>query len=340
MFENKSILITGGAGFIGSAFIKYIYANYPKWRVVNLDALTYAGTEENLLSISNWENYHFVKGDINDKALVTKLLIENKITTVIHFAAHSHVDRSISNPEPFLTSNIKGTYSLLEATKKVWIDQSQWDLTSCRFHHISTDEVYGTLGSNDKPFKENFPYAPNSPYAASKAAADHWVRAYFHTYGLPITISNCSNNYGPSQHIEKLIPTVINACLECMPIPIYGDGSNIRDWLYVDDHCEAIDLILRHGKIGETYNIGGNNEISNLDIVKLICAQMDLIRPMAKSYSKLITFVDDRPGHDWRYAIDNGKIKTKLGWQPVTKFEKGLRNTIDHYIQKVSPLDF
>jgi dTDP-glucose 4,6-dehydratase len=273
-----------------------------------------------------------VQGDICDRPLVDRLLREHAIDTIAHFAAESHVDRSITGPAAFVQTNLVGTFTLLEAARAAWLDGKTAD--RCRFHHISTDEVYGTLKRDDPPFRETTPYAPNSPYSASKAGSDHLVRAYFHTYGLPVVTTNCSNNYGPFQHGEKFIPTVIRSCLLQKPIPVYGDGSNIRDWLYVEDHCRGIDAVIRGGKPGETYNIGGCNEWANLDIAKLICALLDERRPQRAPHERLITFVTDRPGHDWRYAIDAGKMDEELDWQPRETFQSGIAKTVDWYLER------
>jgi dTDP-glucose 4,6-dehydratase len=328
MYLPKNLLVTGGAGFIGANFVHYYQKQYPKAFILVLDKLTYAGSRDNLINLPNPDNYAFVHGDIADFALVMKLLAEYHIDTIVHFAAESHVDRSIADPSVFIQTNLVGTYTLLEAARKYWLEQKKFDSSNCRFHHISTDEVYGMLSKTDPPFTESTAYRPNSPYAASKAGSDHLVRAYQHTYGLPMTTSDCSNNYGPYQHAEKFIPTVIRACLAGKPIPIYGDGSNIRDWLYVEDHCAAIDIILRQGKIGETYNIGGNTEKTNLEVVHAICHLLQQLKPREKKYQELISFVPDRPGHDWRYAIDNRKIKEELCWQPKETFFSGLEKTV------------
>ena len=318
----KKILVTGSAGFIGSNFVRFMLAKYPDIEIISLDKLTYAGSLANLANLPDEGRHIFVKGDICDSNLVNKLLREHNIDAIVHFAAESHVDRSITGPDAFIQTNINGTFSLLEAARK----------SGCRFHHISTDEVYGELGRDDPPFTECSPYKPSSPYSASKAAADHLVRAYFRTYDLPVTISICSNNYGPYQHNEKLIPTVIRSCLEQEPIPVYGDGSNIRDWLYVEDHCNAIDMILRQGKVGETYNIGGNCEKDNLSLVKMICEIMDEKRPIKGKHSDLIGFVKDRRGHDWRYAINNTELRDELGWHPIVNFDEGLRLTVKYLV--------
>ncbi|MDN5875029.1 MAG: dTDP-glucose 4,6-dehydratase [Sinobacteraceae bacterium] len=325
--QPKNLLVTGGAGFIGSNFVHYLLAHDSEVRIVNLDALTYAGSMENLRELPDASRHVFVHGNICDRELVRRLVREYAIDTVVHFAAESHVDRSISGPRAFVETNVSGTCTLLEACREYW-QQQGWGAQRCRFHHISTDEVYGTLGPDDAPFTEATPYAPNSPYSASKAASDHLVRAWFHTYKLPVVTTNCSNNFGPRQHAEKFIPTVIRACLEQKPIPVYGDGSNIRDWLYVEDHCKGIDRVLRGGRLGETYNIGGGNEHSNIDIVRLICQLMDDTRPAGAPHENLIRFVADRPGHDWRYAIDAGKLARELRWPRIRNFESELGVTV------------
>ena len=332
MNQFKSILVTGGAGFIGSHFVKRIISNYPNRKIVNIDLLTYAGDLNNLDDISNSPNYKFIRGDINNFDFLQDLFKSHNFDSVIHLAAESHVDNSIKDPFSFAKTNIQGTLNLLESARKNWGNNSKKQ----RFYHISTDEVYGALGYKGK-FKETTAYDPRSPYSASKASSDHLVRAYYHTYGLPVLISNCSNNYGPSQHIEKLIPLMIKNIINNKPLPIYGKGENIRDWLYVEDHAEAIDLILHSGEIGSTYNIGGNNEYKNIDIVYKLIELTDrfLGRPERTS-EKLISFVADRLGHDFRYAIDATKIKNELGWTPKTSFEEGLKKTIDYYIKKFS----
>ena len=329
------MLVTGGAGFIGSNFVHYWLAQHPEDRVINLDALTYAGNLENLKGVDNSSNYRFVRGDICDAELVNKIFTEEQIDTVVHFAAESHVDRSITGPEAFIKTNVNGTFTLLEAARNTWAN----DNTSCRFLHVSTDEVYGSLGQDDLAFTETTPFAPNSPYSASKAASDHLVRAYFHTYGLPVLTTNCSNNYGPYQFPEKLIPLVFINALEDKPLPIYGDGQYIRDWLHVEDHCRGIDVVLQDGRLGETYNIGGCNEWANIDIVKLICKRLDELRPGDKPKAELITYVTDRPGHDRRYAIDARKIIKELGWKPVYTFETGIEQTIMWYLNNMTWLD-
>jgi dTDP-glucose 4,6-dehydratase len=325
------LLITGGAGFIGANFVHYWIKKYPADRVVVLDALTYAGNPASLEPADNHPEYRFVHGNIKDYDLAVKLLQEEEIDTIVHFAAESHVDRSIHGPDAFVDTNIIGTHSLLKAAKTVWLDTFK---EGKRFHHVSTDEVYGSLGPNDAAFSESTVYAPNSPYAASKASSDYMVRSYYKTYGLPMTISNCSNNYGPYQFPEKLIPLFILNCLAGKPLPIYGDGLNIRDWLYVEDHCRGIDLVLKKGREGETYNIGGNCEKANIEVVEAICGLMDELSPDKDlgPYSSLITYVKDRLGHDRRYAIDAGKITAELGYAPAESFEAGLRKTVEWYL--------
>ena len=326
----KNILITGGAGFIGSHVVKRFVNKYPNYNIYNVDNLTYAGNLSNLKDLEDKKNYFFFKIDIKNHNEILKLFVDKKITDVIHLAAESHVDKSIENSFEFAETNVLGTLSLLEASK------ISWDLSSKNniFYHISTDEVYGSLGLEGS-FTEYSKYDPNSPYSASKASSDHFVRAYHKTYGLPILISNCSNNYGPNQHAEKMIPNIINSLLKQIKIPIYGDGKNIRDWLYVDDHCDAIELIFNNGNCGETYNIGGNYEISNIDLANIIIKIFDEIKLNNSGASnKLIEFVSDRPGHDFRYAIDFSKIKKQLGWTPKTNFDKGIRETINWYISK------
>ena len=338
MFEPNCILVTGGAGFIGCNFVRQQLQMYPERHIVTLDKLTYAGSLANLESLPNPKQHHFVQGNIINIPLVRELLIDHKIDTIVHFAAESHVDRSIDNPTEFIQSNIVGTFSLLEAARDVWGKRCNLDAKRCRFHHVSTDEVFGSLQPKESAFSEQSNYQPNSPYSASKASSDHIVRAYSHTYALPTTLSHCSNNYGPYQHIEKLIPTVIRACVEQKTIPIYGDGSNIRDWLFVLDHCEAIDRILTHSLPGEHYNIGGCHEVNNLEIAQQICDIMNEIRPQANPYQELIQFVDDRPGHDWRYAINISKINEILNWKPKKTFQQGLTETIRFYLEQSSEI--
>ncbi len=329
-----NLLVTGGAGFIGSNFVHYWLNTYPDTKIVVLDALTYAGNRANLSAVEGQDNFRFVHGNILDQDLVEKLLQEEAIDTLVHFAAESPVDRSIHGPDAFMETNINGTHSLLKAAKANWLDGDNKSIKEHRFHHVSTDEVYGTLTSEDPPFKETNQYRPNSPYAASKASSDHLVRSYHHTYGLNVTTSNCSNNYGPYQFPEKLIPLIIANILDGKPLPIYGDGQQIRDWLYVDDHNRGIDLIMRKGQSGEMYNIGGNNEWANIDIVKLVCKLMDELLsdlPTSPSYS-LITHVNDRLGHDRRYAINASKITEELGYSPEETFETGIRKTLEWYL--------
>jgi dTDP-glucose 4,6-dehydratase len=334
---KKSILITGGAGFIGSNFVPSFLQKYPDYFVINLDILTYAGELKNLEEVQKHPAYFFVQGDICDRTLVEKIFQDHKVNGVINFAAESHVDNSISGPEAFVRTNILGTYTLLDVARKFWMDspfQFKDDFENARFHHISTDEVYGSLGS-DGFFTENSPYAPNSPYSASKASSDMLVRSYFHTYGMNVVNTNCSNNYGPKQHKEKLIPTIIRKALAEENIPIYGDGKNIRDWLFVDDHCSGIDLVFHQGKAGETYNIGGNNEWTNLEIAQKICDILDeKCKRKKDSYRDLIKFVKDRPGHDRRYAINAEKIIKELEWSAKENFSTGIIKTIDWYLMR------
>ncbi|WP_427160609.1 dTDP-glucose 4,6-dehydratase [Aliinostoc sp. HNIBRCY26] len=327
-----TILVTGGAGFIGANFI--LLARKLNWaNVVNLDKLTYASNLNNLAALRTDNSYHFIQGDINNFELVSYILEKYQPDAVINFAAESHVDRSIFSPQDFIQTNVIGTFQLLEASRFYWQKLSEQQQKEFRFLHISTDEVYGSLTPTAPAFKENTPYSPNSPYAASKASSDHFVRAYYHTYGLPTLTTNCSNNYGPMQFPEKLIPLIILNAINSQPLPIYGDGQNIRDWLYVIDHCQAIYLVLKQGKIGDTYNIGGLNEQTNLTVVKKICAILDELIPIADfSYSSLITFVKDRPGHDRRYAIDCQKISEELGWFPQENFDSGLTKTVQWYL--------
>lgn len=336
--SEETVLVTGGAGFIGSNFIPYFLEAFPQYRVINLDKLTYAGNLDNLTECAAHPRYTFVQGDICHAELVNKLFAENDIRGVFHFAAESHVDNSISGPLPFIKTNIEGTFTLLEAARKHWMSspgQVKPGYENARFHHISTDEVYGTLGETGL-FTETTPYAPNSPYSASKASSDLLVRAYYHTYGMNVTTSNCSNNYGPKQHGEKLIPTIIRKALAGQAIPIYGDGKNVRDWLYVLDHCKGIALVWQKGRAGETYNIGGRNERNNLQIVDAICAILDELKPAAdgQPYKHLVTFVKDRAGHDRRYAIDATKLETELGWKADENFETGIRKTVEWYLEK------
>ncbi|MBO5285204.1 MAG: dTDP-glucose 4,6-dehydratase, partial [Alphaproteobacteria bacterium] len=334
----QTILITGGAGFIGSNFIPYFMTAHPDYKIVNLDKLTYAGNLENLKEVENNPNYTFVKGDICDEKLVNDLFDKYDFTGVIHFAAESHVDNSITGPRPFINTNLLGTFNLLEAARTHWFDAPNTPKKgkeNNRFHHISTDEVFGQLGAEGY-FTETTPYAPSSPYSASKAGSDFLVRAYHHAFGLNTTTSNCSNNYGPKQHSEKLIPTIIRNCLALSPIPIYGNGQNIRDWLYVTDHAKAIDIIYHNGTSGETYNVGGHNERTNIQITRTICQILDEMRPRqdGKKYAELITFVKDRAGHDLRYAIDPTKITQKLGYKPDETFDTGIIKTVKWYVDK------
>jgi dTDP-glucose 4,6-dehydratase len=333
--ENQpdTILITGGAGFIGSNFILQWLANESS-SVINLDKLTYAGNPANLASVTSDRRYKFVQGDICDRQILADMLLANRPRAIVHFAAESHVDRSIHGPDDFVRTNVNGTFSLLEEARAYWSALSGDEKSAFRFLHVSTDEVYGSLAATDPAFSETTRYAPNSPYSASKAASDHLVRAYHHTYGLPVLTTNCSNNYGPFQFPEKLIPLVILHALNGKPIPVYGDGMNVRDWLYVADHCEAIRTVLKRGRPGETYNIGGSNEIKNLDVVNTICLVLDELRandPVVP-HKNLITFVKDRPGHDRRYAMDATKIESELGWRPKETFESGMRKTIEWYL--------
>lgn len=330
-----NILITGGAGFIGSNFIIYFLEKYPNYKLINLDFLTYAGDLENLKEVEKHKRYKFVYGDIVDLSLVEDIFETHNIKGVIHFAAQSHVDNSIKNPTSFITTNINGTFNLLNVAYKSWFLNPftcKKGYESSRFHHISTDEVYGSL--SEGLFTENSPYAPNSPYSASKASSDMLVRSYHHTFGLNTIITNCSNNYGLKQHDEKLIPTIIRNALQNRPIPIYGDGKNIRDWLYVKDHCKGIDLAFHKGKSGHTYNIGGKNEKTNLQIANIVCELLDKLKPKEKSYKEQISFVEDRVGHDQRYAIDATKIENELGWEANESFESGIKKTILWYIEK------
>lgn len=342
----RRLLVTGGAGFIGANFVHHWLAGHAGDPVVVLDALTYAGNLANLDAVRGRPELTFVRGDIRTPGLAESLLREHRITTIVHFAAESHVDRSIHGPDAFIETNVLGTHDLLKAARQVWLEDAAVP-GDVRFHHVSTDEVYGSLGPAEPPFREDTGYAPNSPYAASKAASDHLVRAYHHTYGLPVTTSNCSNNYGPFQFPEKLIPLMLVNALEGKPLPVYGDGLNVRDWLYVEDHCRAVERVLLQGKVGETYNVGGRNEWPNLEIVRLVCGLVD--EAMAadpslaarfprcpasagRASASLVTFVKDRPGHDRRYAIDAGKVERELGFTPAESFETGIRKTIAWYL--------
>lgn len=328
------ILVTGGAGFIGSNFVRYVLANHPDVFVLNLDLLTYAGSLENLHDLPNEANYQFVQADICEKDTVMELMRAYGIDAVVHFAAESHVDRSILGPSAFIQTNILGTFSILEAARSVWLNEKRLGFNEVRFHHISTDEVFGSLEPGDPAFCETTAYSPNSPYAASKASSDHLVRAYNHTYKLPVTLTNCSNNYGPYQFPEKLIPLMILNALEGKPLPIYGDGMQIRDWLFVEDHCEAIWKVLQLGKDGESYNVGGNNQPANLEIVDAICSLLDEYKPDSSHcpHAQLKQYVTDRPGHDRRYAMNIQKIENELGWRPKHDLKSGLRKTVDWYL--------
>ena len=331
----KTVLVTGGCGFIGTNFIRLILESRPDWRVVNLDRLTYAGNLENLKDVADHPRYRFIRGDICDRDLVTGLFAKHRIDTVVHFAAESHVDRSITGPDEFIRTNISGTFTLLDVARQQWLENGAGAGGQCRFLHVSTDEVYGSLGDSGY-FSESTCYDPRSPYSASKASSDHLARAYFHTYGLPVLITNCSNNYGPYQFPEKLIPLVLNNALSGRELPLYGDGGNVRDWLYVRDHCEAVVRVLERGRVGESYNIGGHNEKKNLAIVELLCDILDRKvgpLPSGRPRRSLITFVKDRPGHDRRYAIDAAKIARELGWTPKMTFGQGLEQTVDWYLR-------
>jgi dTDP-glucose 4,6-dehydratase len=345
------LLITGGAGFIGANFVQYWLGHHAGDRVVVLDALTYAGNRANLDSVSELPQFRFVHGDIRDTPLVELLLRDEQLDTIVHFAAESHVDRSIEGPDAFIDTNVIGTHSMLKAARRVWLDQRS--VSGHRFHHVSTDEVYGSLGPEDAPFTELTPYSPNSPYSASKAASDHLVRAYHHTYGLQTTISNCSNNYGPHQFAEKLIPVMIAQLLAGKPLPIYGDGRNIRDWLHVEDHCRGIEAVLERGTVGEVYNIGGRSECENIQLVRLLCSAVDdalhadverrslyteSAAALGSRSEELISFVADRPGHDRRYAIDCSRIELECGFQPTKALAPGLRETVQWYLRNPGAL--
>jgi dTDP-glucose 4,6-dehydratase len=335
--HNQPILVTGGAGFIGSNFI-WQWLEAEDSSIINLDKLTYAGNPDNLASVASDGRYKFLQGDICDRELVAELLLTHRPRAIVHFAAESHVDRSIHGPDDFIRTNLNGTFSLLEESRAYWSALSGPERDRFRFLHVSTDEVYGSLAPSDPAFTEQTRYAPNSPYSASKAASDHLVRAYFHTYALPVLTTNCSNNYGPFQFPEKLIPLVILRAIQGKPIPVYGDGQNVRDWLFVADHCEAIRLVLARGKLGDTYNIGGRNQLKNLEVVDTICAALDELRPNDPTlpHKKLITFVTDRPGHDRRYAMNISKIESELGWQPRETFESGIRKTVQWYLENAA----
>jgi dTDP-glucose 4,6-dehydratase len=336
----KNILVTGGAGFIGSNFVRYILQTEPQANVVTLDVLTYAGSLENLKDLPDPERHRFVQGNICDRKLVDDLMHQHAIDTVVHFAAETHVDRSIVDPEPFVQTNIVGTFTLLEAARQYWlVEQAPGGPASAgkdglRFHHVSTDEVYGSLAPGEPAWTEMTPYSPNSPYAASKASSDHLVRSYYHTYGLPVSITNCTNNYGPHQFLEKLIPLMISNAVAGKPLPVYGDGQQIRDWLFVEDHCDGIRLVINRGRPGETYNIGGGSQPTNLEVVEHLCAALDEVAPNSAyvPHRQLIQFVADRPGHDRRYAIDSTKISAELGWQTRCSLGTGLQKTVEWYL--------
>ncbi|OGO38946.1 MAG: dTDP-glucose 4,6-dehydratase [Chloroflexi bacterium RBG_16_57_11] len=339
----QNVIVTGGAGFIGSNFVRYLLGADHQVRIINLDALTYAGSLENLKNLPASERHIFVQGDICDRALVDDLLARYQIDTIVHFAAETHVDRSILGPEQFIRTNVMGTFTLLEAARRYWLDEKANPVApqEVRFHHISTDEVFGTLQPDDPPFSEITPYAPRSPYAASKAASDHLVRAYGHTYGLPFTITNCTNNYGPYQFPEKLIPLMILNALQGRLLPVYGDGQQIRDWLYVEDHCEAILTVLRHGQVGESYNVGGGNQPTNLTVIHEICDILDELQPNSpySPHDQLIQYVKDRPGHDRRYAMDITSIQRELDWHPRQSLSSGLARTVQWYLENPSWID-
>jgi dTDP-glucose 4,6-dehydratase len=330
----RNVLITGGAGFIGSNFVRYLLKEEPDVQIFNLDALTYAGSLENLRDLPDPDRHTFIEGNICDRNQVDEIIRKNNVGTIVHFAAETHVDRSILDPEPFIHTNVLGTYTLLEAARRTWITDKILPLEQVRFHHISTDEVFGSLGPNDKAFTESTPYTPNSPYAASKAASDHLVRAYYHTFGLPVSITNCSNNYGPYQFPEKLIPLMILNASRGIKLPVYGDGQQIRDWLFVEDHCEAIWRVIEDGRPGETYNVGGNNQPANLTVVQTLCEILDELEPNSAftPHKSLIQFVADRPGHDRRYAMDITKIRDEIGWRPLQSIESGLMKTVKWYL--------
>ena len=327
-YQPKSILVTGGAGFIGSHFIHHALPYFSHTKIINYDKLTYAGSLDRLKNLSHPDRYHFVQGDVGNEKQVHDVMQHHAVDTIVHFAAESHVDRSIQDPNIFITTNIIGTGVLLKVARDIWLNEKKYDATQCRFHHISTDEVFGSLSIHDLPTTETSPYQPRSPYAASKAASDHLVQAYHHTYRLPITLSYCSNNYGTHQHEEKFIPTVIRSCLQSQPIPIYGTGNNIRDWIHVEDHCRGIVAILEKGNVGESYNISAQNEWDNLSLAKFICTIFDKVRPQNQSYTRLIKHIPDRAGHDFRYALDNTKMKNRLAWQVDVSFENRLREVI------------
>ena len=330
-YYPKNILVTGGMGFIGSHFVELLCTEDENLSIINLDKLTYAALNENTARLRKFRNHTFIKGDICDEGLIKTIFEKYPIDTVVNFAAESHVDNSISSPENFISTNIVGTFTLLESAKKYWSDKKIHNY-EYRFHHVSTDEVYGSIRKNQEPVAEGAVYDPSSPYSSSKASSDHLVRAYYKTYGIPITISHCSNNYGPYQHKEKFIPVVINSCIKQSPIPVYGNGGNIRDWIYVKDHCEAIWSVINYGKIGDSYNIPGGFEISNLDLANLICRIMDVLKPINSPHESLITFVEDRLGHDWRYSISGQKLNKDTNWRPKTKFKDGITDTVKWYL--------
>ena len=332
---THNVLVTGGAGFIGSNFVHYLLRTDSEVRIVTLDALTYAGSLENLKDLPDPARHSFIQGDIADRALLDRIFAEHTIDTVVHFAAETHVDRSIHDPGVFVQTNVLGTFTLLEAARKAWLVDKTVPVEQARFHHVSTDEVFGTLTREEPPFEESTPYQPRSPYAASKASSDHFVRAYHITYGLPVSISNCSNNYGPRQFPEKLVPLMILNASSGKPLPVYGDGMQIRDWLYVDDHCEAIWQVATRGQVGETYCVGGDNQPPNIEIVRTICQIMDELQPRSvwAPHEKLISYVADRPGHDRRYDISISKIKNELGWQPRHSLKQGMLDTVVWYLE-------
>lgn len=332
---TRNVLVTGGAGFIGSNFVHYLLRTVPEVRIVTLDALTYAGSLENLKDLPDPARHSFIQGDIADRALLDRIFAEHTIDTVVHFAAETHVDRSIHDPGVFVQTNVLGTFTLLEAARKAWLVDKTVPVEQARFHHVSTDEVFGTLTREEPPFEESTPYQPRSPYAASKASSDHFVRAYHITYGLPVSISNCSNNYGPRQFPEKLVPLMILNASSGKPLPVYGDGMQIRDWLYVDDHCEAIWQVATRGQVGETFCVGGDNQPPNIEIVRTICQIMDELQPRSvwAPHEKLISYVADRPGHDRRYDINISKIKNELGWQPRHSLKQGMLDTVVWYLE-------
>jgi dTDP-glucose 4,6-dehydratase len=337
----RNILVTGGAGFIGSNFVRYLLGVEPEARIVNLDALTYAGSLENLTELPDPQRHTFVQGSIYDRPLVDELLRRHQIDTIVHFAAESHVDRSILGPEAFVQTNLVGTFTLLEAARRFWLEEAAFPKETVRFHHVSTDEVFGALAPGEPAWDETTPYDPHSPYSATKAGSDHLARAYHHTYGLRVSITNCSNNYGPYQFPEKLIPLMILNALDGRPLPVYGDGGQIRDWLYVEDHCEAIWLVLCRGVPGETYNVGGGNQPTNLSLVKTLCEILDERLPDSPHapHARLIKFVADRPGHDRRYAMDITKIRRELGWQPRQSISSGLLQTVEWYLSHPDWID-